>query len=115
VVDAIVDVIEAVRDPSSWGIPAAATPTSGLAQSSGFDDVLQAGMNEGLTGVALAIDRDDEVLFDGATGLANREAQTSLSSTDRFRIYSITKTFTAVLVLQLVDEGVLTYGRRLAR
>ncbi len=107
VIDAIVDVIKAVRDPSSWGIPVAATPTSGMALSSGFDAVLQAGMEEGLTGVALAIDRDGEVLFDRAVGLANGETQTPLSPTDRFRIYSITKAFTAVLVLQLVDDGVL--------
>ena len=73
-----------------------------------LDAVLQAGLDRGLTGVALAVDQDGEFLFDGAAGLANRETQTPLAPADRFRIYSITKTFTAVLVLQLVDEGVLS-------
>jgi D-alanyl-D-alanine carboxypeptidase len=108
VIDAIADVIETVRDLNRWATPVAATPTSGVAQTSGFDDVLQAGIDEGLTGVALAVDQDGEVLFDGVAGFANGEAQTPLAPTDRFRIYSITKTFTAVLVLQLVDDGVLT-------
>jgi len=108
VVDAITDVIEAVRNPSHWGTSFAATPTSGVALTSDFDDVLQAGIDQGLIGVALAVDQGGEVLFDGVAGVANSEAQAPLSPTDRFRIYSITKTFTAVLVLQLVDEGVLS-------
>ena len=108
VIDAIANVIEDVRDPSRWGTPAAATPTSGVALTFGFDDVLQAAIDQGLTGVALAVDQDGRMLFDGVAGLANGEAQTPLAPTDRFRIYSITKTFTAVLVLQLVDEGILT-------
>ena len=41
--------------------------------------------------------------------LASIETQTPLTATDRFRIYSITKTFTAVVILQLVDAGVLTW------
>src|SRR5215211_1054273 len=48
VIDAIADVIEAVRGPSLWGTPAA---TSGAVPSSGFDDVLQAGIDRGLTSV----------------------------------------------------------------
>ena len=108
VIDAIADVIEAARDPGSWTIPAGATPTTNSAASSAFEDVLQAGIDQGLIGVALAVDQDGQMLFEGAAGLANREAKTPLAPSDRFRIYSITKTFTAVLVLQLVDEGVLT-------
>jgi CubicO group peptidase (beta-lactamase class C family)/pimeloyl-ACP methyl ester carboxylesterase len=108
VIDAIAHVIEAVHDPNRWGAHAAATPTSGVAPASSYDEVLETGIDQGLTGVALMVDRDGEILFDGAAGLANIETQTPLLPTDRFRIYSITKTFTAVLVLQLVDEGVLT-------
>jgi CubicO group peptidase (beta-lactamase class C family)/pimeloyl-ACP methyl ester carboxylesterase len=108
VIDAIAHVIQAVRDPSRWGTPAAATPTSGVALTSSFAEVLQTGIDRGLTGAALMVDQHDRVLFDGAAGLAKSETQTPLSPTDRFRIYSITKSFTAVLLLQLVDEGVLS-------
>jgi D-alanyl-D-alanine carboxypeptidase len=108
VIEAITDVVEAVRDPSSWGTLAVATPTSNQVTSSAFEDVLQAGINQGLIGVALYVDQGDVVVFDGVAGLANRETDKPLVPADRFRIYSITKTFTAVLVLQLVDDGVLT-------
>ncbi len=37
------------------------------------------------------------------------------TAADRFRIYSITKTFTAIVVLQLVDEGVLSLDDTVAR
>jgi D-alanyl-D-alanine carboxypeptidase len=73
-----------------------------------LDEVLQAGLERGLPGVALRVERGGEVVFDGAAGLASRERRAPLAPTDRFRIASVTKTFTAVLVLQLVDEGVLT-------
>src|SRR4051812_29644673 len=84
-------------------------PALGRVQdTSPLDTLLESSLKRGQTGVALAVERDGEVLFDGAVGLANGETQTPLSPTDRFRIYSITKTFTATLILQLVDAGVLS-------
>jgi D-alanyl-D-alanine carboxypeptidase len=73
-----------------------------------LDEVLQAGLEAGLTGVALRVERGDEVVFDAAAGFASLERETPLTPADRFRIASATKTFTAVLVLQLVDEGILS-------
>jgi D-alanyl-D-alanine carboxypeptidase len=73
-----------------------------------LDAVLQSGLDRGLPGVALRVERGDEVIFDRAAGFASLETQTPLATTDRFGIGSVTKTFTAVLILQLVDEGVLT-------
>ncbi len=108
VVEAIRDVVDAVRNPETWDAPVPGTPTVRIRAGCQLRQLLESGVEGGLTGVALAVDQDGEVLFDGAAGLANGETQTPLAPTDRFRIYSITKTFTAVLVLQLVDEGVLT-------
>lgn len=76
--------------------------------ASPYDAVLQAALDHGLIGIAAQITRQGEPLFEAAIGLASREAQTPLAITDQFRIYSVTKTFTALLVLQLVDEGTLT-------
>ena len=73
-----------------------------------LDAVLQAGLDRGLPGVALRVERGNEVVFDGAAGFASREQQTPVAPTDRFGVGSVTKTFTAILVLQLVDEEVLT-------
>ncbi|MEM8674927.1 MAG: serine hydrolase [Cyanobacteria bacterium P01_G01_bin.67] len=44
----------------------------------------------------------------GASGVANVEDNIPLEPDDRFEIGSITKTFTATVILQLVEEGVLS-------
>jgi D-alanyl-D-alanine carboxypeptidase len=94
---------DALHVPIFWG-----TPTASRSSDASLEDVLQDGLDRGLVGLALRVERDGGVLFDGAAGLASREADTPLSPSGRFRIYSVTKTFTAVLILQLVDEGVLS-------
>jgi D-alanyl-D-alanine carboxypeptidase len=95
--------------PASIGAVRAETATPAPdASPATLDEVLQAGLELGLPGVALRVERGGEVVFDGAAGFASLEPQTPLAPEVRFRIASITKTFTAVLVLQLVDAGVLT-------
>lgn len=43
-----------------------------------------------------------------ASGVANLENNTPLTTSDRFQIGSITKTFTAATVLKLVEAGIVT-------
>jgi D-alanyl-D-alanine carboxypeptidase len=52
--------------------------------------------------------------FETAVGVADRGTGRPLSVTDRFHIGSITKTFTATLVLQLAQRGKLDLGDRLS-
>ena len=55
------------------------------------------------------IAKDGKVLYTRAIGYAQVDATTkkALTAANRFRIASITKTFTAVMILQLVEEGKL--------
>jgi CubicO group peptidase (beta-lactamase class C family) len=46
----------------------------------------------------------------GASGVGNLEDNTPLQASDRFQIGSITKTFVATVVMQLVEEGKLNLG-----
>jgi D-alanyl-D-alanine carboxypeptidase len=80
-----------------------------------FEAVLQAGLAAGMPGVALRVERGTEVVFDGAAGFASREQQTPAVPTDRFGVGSVTKTFTATLVLQLVDADVLALDDTVTR
>ena len=64
---------------------------------------------QGISGVALGIDMPG-CLWMGAAGLADRAAGRAVVPGDRFPIASITKTFTAAVILQLVDEGRLDLG-----
>ncbi|HSI98942.1 MAG TPA: serine hydrolase domain-containing protein, partial [Patescibacteria group bacterium] len=58
----------------------------------------------GAYGVAFAAVRDGSVIWAGASGRA-RDGRTELSATTPLVIGSVTKTFIAATVLQLVDEG----------
>jgi D-alanyl-D-alanine carboxypeptidase len=54
---------------------------------------------------ALVLVRDGEASWSAATGFADVDARRELRAGDRFRVGSVTKTFVATVVLQLVAEG----------
>lgn len=58
-------------------------------------------------GIAL-VARDGQVLFEKSYGYANAEWETSVDRHTKFRLASVTKQFTALLILQLAEEGKLT-------
>src|SRR5262249_10938374 len=57
----------------------------------------------------ITIPKDGRVIYPRAIGYAQVDGPTKkpLPAASRFRIASITKTFTAVMILQLVEEGKL--------
>lgn len=61
------------------------------------------------SGVAL-IQREEDTVFEAACGYANRSWRVKNQVDTRFRIASVTKMFTAVAVLQLIDAGKLALG-----
>lgn len=81
-----------------------ATPPPPVA---GLDAVLQAALDDGLPGIALRVEQGADVVYSGVAGVADIEDRTPLQAADRFRIYSITKTFTVIVILQLVDESIV--------
>ena len=58
-------------------------------------------------GTIAAVMTEDGYLWTGATGLAVAENNTLATAEDRFPVASVTKPFTAVVTMQLVEEGVL--------
>jgi D-alanyl-D-alanine carboxypeptidase len=67
----------------------------------------------GLDALAIGVSIDGSSGWTGASGLA-RDGVTRLDGSSPFAIASITKTFTATLVLQLVDEGRLSLHDKVA-
>ena len=63
--------------------------------------------------IAGAVVRDGETVWADAVGLANAEDAEEATPNHQYRIGSITKTFTAVAVMQLRAEGKLALGDRL--
>ena len=66
-------------------------------------------------GAVVLISRGDKVIFRAARGQANVELGVALTSADEFRIASLTKMFTAALVLKLADAGELALDDTLAK
>ncbi|MCP4976092.1 MAG: serine hydrolase, partial [Maribacter sp.] len=61
-----------------------------------------------IPGIAYGIVVDNELAIAAATGLINREAKLNTETTSSFRIASMTKSFTAMAILKLRDEGKLS-------
>ncbi|NDJ62001.1 MAG: beta-lactamase family protein [Chloroflexi bacterium] len=75
--------------------------------------VRSAASNATLPGVALWLATPDGT-YAGAGGFADLDAEIAVQPDDRFRIGSLTKMFTAVVIMQLQEEGTLTLEDRLA-
>jgi CubicO group peptidase (beta-lactamase class C family) len=63
--------------------------------------------SELIPGVQAAVFANDAIVLSTAHGLADAEGEISLTDEHLFRIASISKSFTAVAVMRLVDAGVL--------
>ena len=58
-------------------------------------------------GMIISITQDDKIIYEKAKGFANIDTKEPMDMKMRFRIGSLTKTFTTTVLLQLVDEGKL--------
>ena len=89
------------------GPAASATPTTTASTTSRLQRALDELVAAGVPGaVVLSPAGHHTTLL--ASGYGNLNQKTRLSTSDRFRVGSITKTFVATLVLQLVGEGKLS-------
>ncbi len=99
---------------SLLAVPAHATadendtvPTSAAAlpqpDITGLRAVLRTALRQGAPGAMARID-DGGTVHRMVTGVADRKTRRTISTLDRFRIGSVTKTFSAVVLLQLRDE-----------
>lgn len=64
--------------------------------------------------LSVAVSKGEDLVYQRQIGLANVERSIPISRNTQFRVGSITKIFTAVLILQLVEEGKLTLNTKLA-
>ncbi|MGI8606720.1 MAG: serine hydrolase domain-containing protein, partial [Gaiellaceae bacterium] len=69
--------------------------------------VLRIQKEQRLPSVTAAVARNGELLWSEAVGVANQDAGAAATPDTQYRVGSITKTFTAVSVMQLRDAGEL--------
>ncbi|MET7701632.1 MULTISPECIES: serine hydrolase domain-containing protein [unclassified Streptomyces] len=70
----------------------------------GLRKVLRTAMSQGAPGAMARID-DNGTVHKVAEGVADRATGRAMNTNDRFRVGSVSKSFSAVVLLQLVDEG----------
>jgi CubicO group peptidase (beta-lactamase class C family) len=76
-------------------------------QTTQFADIVNYyNVNKNFNGVAL-VATNGQIDYLAGVGIANRQSGTTINSKTKFKIASITKTFTAVLILQLYEQGKL--------
>lgn len=73
-----------------------------------IDSLLQTEFKPSEPGIAVLIARKDHIIFQKAYGSANMELNIPLTANMVFRIGSISKQFTAVGILKLVEQGKLS-------
>ena len=99
------------------GCPLLATGTHLSAQDisqeegAALQSALMQGIAMGIPGLSVAVGVGDEVAWAGTDGLRDVQRQIPVSLQDRFGVGSITKTFVAQVILQLVQEGKLELHR----
>ena len=89
--------------------PAGAGVRAGAPAPSAFQTAIQQIVNDGVPG-AIGLARHGSQVTIATSGLADVATQTPMASGDRVRVGSVTKTFVATVVLQLVAEHLLSLG-----
>lgn len=78
-------------------------------QYSNADSAIQAIMNNHkVMGMSVAVVKNSQVVYAQSFGLKNQVTQTTLSNSDIFRIASISKSFSATAIMQLVEKRLIS-------
>jgi D-alanyl-D-alanine carboxypeptidase len=81
------------------------------ANDKALKDALVCGISMGIPGISVAIGIEDRLAWTGTAGYSDISRQIPVDIHDRFGIGSITKTFVARVILQLVEEGRLDLNK----
>jgi D-alanyl-D-alanine carboxypeptidase len=96
---------EPTAEPSATAAPAALDPALAGELQRILDQLVADGS---IPGAVLSVSVDGSAPWLGAAGVADRGQAVAMTPETRVRIASISKIFTAVAVLQLIEEGTLT-------
>jgi CubicO group peptidase (beta-lactamase class C family) len=75
------------------------------AQTKEFDEVLKYYNTEKNFNGVILVATNGKIDYINSAGISNRQSGTTLNTKSKFKIASVTKAFTAVLILQLYQEG----------
>jgi CubicO group peptidase (beta-lactamase class C family) len=74
-----------------------------------MDDLLSSAVTDGdVIGVSALVFDEGQVVYQGAFGLGDRERDVAVTEDTLWRIYSMTKPITSVVIMDLIEEGKLS-------
>jgi CubicO group peptidase (beta-lactamase class C family) len=76
--------------------------------------LIESYQNQGTFNGSVLVAQKGKIIYSGGTGLANFEWSVKNTADTKFYIASITKTFTSVTVMKLIDQGKLTLDTKLS-
>lgn len=100
--------------PAGSAAPPARAAAPHAPDLAGVREALRTAVRRGAPGAMARIDEGGRT-HRMVTGVADRTTRRPISTKDRFRIGSVTKVFTAVVLTQLVDEGKVSLDRPVNR
>lgn len=64
-------------------------------------------VNPARSGMSVIVRKNDEIIFEGSKGMANSNHGIEISTSTGFRLASVSKTFTALAIMQLWESGLI--------
>ena len=89
--------------------------TTAFAQKPQYGEIFDYYLAEKNFSGAAVVAADGKIEYLNGAGFANRQNGTTLTSKSKFRICSITKTFTAVLIMRLYEQGKIDLNQPVSR
>lgn len=86
-----------------------------IAQSKQIEELVSAHAKVNRFNGAVLVARGNNIIYEKGFGVKNAAQQTNNDTNTLFRIYSVTKTFTATLIFKLIEEKKLSLDDRLSK
>lgn len=88
-------------------------PFNSHRKSQELKNIIEKYISQGIPAVSLVIESKEEGFFSCANGISDLATKTPLKSCNTFRIASLTKTFMAVSIMQLVEKNKISLNQKI--
>jgi CubicO group peptidase (beta-lactamase class C family) len=89
--------------------------TSSLPVPAAIDGIMKSYTDPSAPGASVLVMKNDSVVFKKGYGIADMESGTPVTAATNFRLASVSKQFTAMSVMLLAEQGMLSYEDRISK
>lgn len=96
-----------ILSSNASSVVASSSSAANLTLAQKLDSYLEANQDAGQPGISIMVVKDGKIVYSASKGMADTTAGVSISSQTGFLIGSVSKPFTAIAIMQLVEKGKL--------